>query len=61
MKTIIEEARTEKRDIQLATYNEGKFPYTVYYWSRKTAHMYGSSFATLEEARAKFEEIKNKK
>ena len=61
MKTIIETAQTEKREIQLATYNEGKFPYTVYYWSRKTAHMYGSSFATLEEARAKFEEIRKKK
>ena len=61
MRTIIEEAKTEKREIQLAKYDEGLFPYVVAYWSRKTAHMYASSFATLKEARIKFEEIKNKK
>ena len=61
MKTIINEAKTEKRLIQLAMYDCGQFPYVVTYWSRKTAHMYSSSFVTLNDAMMQFEKIKNKK
>ena len=61
MKTIIEEAKTEKRYIQLSKYDDGQRPYVVVYWSRKTAHMYATNFATLEDAKMQFEKIKNKK